>query len=375
MSVAPETHAAGLRHAGHSFGRSLAFLAALCLAIAVLLTAMDGGGFRYKIVYSFAIGFSCWGMTDALRMSLVLFINRRRAVQGATGQPPFTIGWRGMLPMLLLATLLGPPIGLAIGDALTGLKSESLQRWDSPSTRVTMTLALIGSLAALFAMTLVERLTVSRAEAEAARRLAAESQLKLLEAQLEPHMLFNTLANLRVLIALDATQAQAMLDRLIAFLRATLSASRQSQHSLEAEFQRITDYLALMAFRMGPRLAVQLDLPAELKQAAMPPLLLQPLVENSIRHGLEPKVAAGRIEVRAWRDGAQLHLSVRDSGVGLSGAAAATGSGFGLEQVRARLATLYGERASLELSPADAPEGGTEARIRLPYSTLPPNPP
>ncbi len=366
MFTAPASAEIGPLHAGHRFGRSLAFLAALCLAIAVLLTAMDGGGFRYKLVYSFAIGLSCWGMTDALRMSLAMLINRRRAAQGPPRQAPFMIGWRGMLPMLLLATLAGPPIGLAIGDAITGLRSPSLLQWDSPMTRMTMALALIGSLAALFAMTLIERLTVTRAEAEAARRLAAENQLKLLEAQLEPHMLFNTLANLRVLIGLDAAQAQAMLDHLIAFLRATLNASRHAQHSLQAEFDRIADYLALMTFRMGPRLSVQLDLPADLRDAAMPPLLLQPLVENSIRHGLEPKVAAGRIEVRARREGAVLQVTVLDTGVGLSGAAAASVGGFGLEQVRARLKALYGAQASFDLIPAA--EGGTEARIRMPLA-------
>jgi LytS/YehU family sensor histidine kinase len=189
----------------------------------------------------------------------------------------------------------------------------------------------------------------------------------LLQSQLEPHMLFNTLANLRVLIGIDPPRAQAMLDRLIAFLRATLSASRSTLHPLATEFERIGDYLALMGVRMGPRLQTRLSLPDELGAVGVPPLLLQPLVENSIKHGLEPQVAGGRIEVDARRDGDMLVLSVLDSGVGLGSAAPSGDSRFGLAQVRERLHTLYGSRASLELQ--DAAGGGTRARIRLPLPT------
>ena len=108
-----------------------------------------------------------------------------------------------------------------------------------------------------------------------------------------------------------------MLDRLIRYLRATLGASRTGLHPLADEFDRLADYLALMALRMGPRLQVLLSLPADLRGLPVPPLLLQPLVENSIRHGLEPKIEGGRIEVRAEQRGEHLLLTVRDTGVGL----------------------------------------------------------
>ncbi len=183
-------------------------------------------------------------------------------------------------------------------------------------------------------------------------------------------MLFNTLANLRVLIGLDAAAAQQMLDRLIAFLRATLEASRTTAHPLATEFERVADYLALMAIRMGPRLQVRLDLPAALAAQPVPPLLLQPLVENAIRHGLEPHVAGGRLEVSARAEGGQLLLEVRDTGVGLAAAAAhgTPGTRFGLAQVRERLATLHGARAGLVLEPA-GDGGGTRATIHLPLAT------
>jgi signal transduction histidine kinase len=197
-----------------------------------------------------------------------------------------------------------------------------------------------------------------------AQRHASEARLKLLETQLEPHMLFNTLANLRALIAVDPARAQEMLDHMIAYLRATLAASRGATHPLHTEFARLRDYLELMAIRMGPRLAYTLDLPAELADVPVPTLLLQPLVENSIRHGLEPKLEGGRIEVHARREGERLVIDVQDTGLGAAEPAAG-GTGFGLAQIRERLTALHGNLASLQFE-SDA--GGAHARIALPIA-------
>jgi LytS/YehU family sensor histidine kinase len=157
-----------------------------------------------------------------------------------------------------------------------------------------------------------------------------------------------------------------MLDRLIAYLRATLAASRQTSHALSDEFERLRDYLELMAVRMGPRLRYSLELPPELAQLAVPTLLLQPLVENSIQHGLEPKVEGGHITVRASRLGRQLSLEVIDTGVGLP-AEAEVHTGFGLTQVRERLAATYGELASIELMPLAT--GGTRVTLIYPSAS------
>ena len=197
-----------------------------------------------------------------------------------------------------------------------------------------------------------------------ARKHMDEARLKLLETQLEPHMLFNTLANLRALIGVDPDRAQQMLDHMIAYLRATLNASRATSHSLQAEFDRVQDYLELMAIRMGSRLKFTLDLPGGIAQEKVPSLLLQPLVENAIQHGLEPKVSGGEVRVVARRDGGDMVIEVIDTGVGLSGAPPATGKGFGMTQVRERLATLYGDRARIEFANADS--GGCRAVIRYP---------
>jgi hypothetical protein len=197
-----------------------------------------------------------------------------------------------------------------------------------------------------------------------AREHADEARLKLLETQLEPHMLFNTLANLRALIGVDPARAQGMLDHMIAYLRATLNASRAATHSLQAEFDRLQDYLELMAIRMGPRLKFTLDLPGDIAQVKIPSLLLQPLVENAIQHGLEPKVAGGEVRVTARRAGAVMVLEVCDTGAGLGGTWPGDTKGFGTTQVRDRLATLYGDGASIEFGNVDP--GGCRVVIRYP---------
>ncbi|MGH8820787.1 MAG: sensor histidine kinase, partial [Rhodoferax sp.] len=141
-------------------------------------------------------------------------------------------------------------------------------------------------------------------------------------------------------------------------------------HALQAEFERLADYLELMAVRMGPRLRYTLDLPPELANHPVPTLLLQPLVENSIRHGLEPKVAGGSITVSARRESEWLVLEVSDTGVGMAvrtgvDGTPATSGGFGMAQVRERLGTVYGTSATIDFVAPDA--GGTKAIIRFPY--------
>jgi len=344
--------------------RAAIFMTVLSLSIAGLLTAMDGGHFGIKLVYAVTIGLMCWAMVDGLRLTIAWVADRSRA---ARGQPASTagydIGWRALLPLTALSILVAPPAGLWLADRITGLSSPSLLEFQSGSTRITLAITVLSGIVAMFVLTTLERLSHARATAEAAQRQAAESQLRLLQSQLEPHMLFNTLANLRVLIGLDAVRAQAMLDHLIAYLRATLNASRSDSHPLATEFERLADYLALMAIRMGPRLAVDFTLPEALRQQPVPPLLLQPLVENSIQHGLEPKVEGGRISVRAEQRNGRLVLSVLDTGLGLGAAGAQREGGFGLSQVRERLATLYGRRALLRV---EAAAGGTLATVELP---------
>jgi len=344
--------------------KSAAVLAA-AVVVAAMLTAIRADSFADNLVYSICVAFSIWLILE-FGMRAITRWRRRRAAPGAivSRWPP--LGW--VAPWVLVATLLGYEMGIAFGNALLGERAPGLGLFatNPRAPAICLMLSLAASIVVTFWWFACARLAELRAQAESSQRVATETQLKLLEAQLEPHMLFNTLANLRVLIGVDPARAQAMLDRLIAFLRATLNASRAGMQPLAAEFARVADYLALMAIRMGPRLAVQLDLPSHLRDVPVPPLVLQPLIENAIQHGLEPKVEGGRLEVAARVDGAAMILTVRDTGVGLSASAATAGTKFGLAQVRERVAVLYGERAQVTLAPAA--EGGTVATIVLPLA-------
>jgi hypothetical protein len=337
--------------------RHLLLLLLFNSAIAVVLAWPTGKPLVQQLVYSHAIGLSIWLFIDVGRLFL--------RPDPRTGWPH---GLRGVA-LSVFGIVAGYVLGTSVGDWYAGQNTWAL--WTVDRQRLAGYVAvglLFGTIGSAFFYGR-GKLEFHRAQQAALERDATLARLALLQSQLEPHMLFNTLANLRVLIELDPPRAQAMLDRLIAFLRATLSASRAPSHALSAEFERLADYLALMGVRMGERLSVTLDLPDALRSLPMPPLLLQPLVENAIRHGLEPKVETGRIAVSARREGDALLLAVRDTGVGLDAASATStrGTGFGLQQVRERLATLYGEHAHLTVAPAKDDEGGTLAEIRLPW--------
>ena len=350
--------------------RTALVLFAVCLGIAVLLQALGSGRFGVKLTYSLCIGASCTLINDLAWFAQAWGYDKLRSLRRLPPSPGPYVGWAGVLPAAAVCLALGPPLGQQVADWIFGFNSPSLYNLDSNTARFTMVISGLATLVLIVVVSTAERLSAARAQAEAAQRQAAENQLRLLQSQLEPHMLFNTLANLRVLIGMDPARAQAMLDRLINFLRATLNASRTPQHALATEFERVADYLALMDVRMGPRLQARLDLPSELRHLPVPSLLLQPLVENAIKHGLEPKVQGGRIEVSARRDAGLLLLSVRDTGIGLDAAAAssahAQGSHFGLAQARERLATLFGSRATLSLADAGDSEGGVLVSLRLP---------
>jgi len=326
---------------------------AFCLTIAAIQYAFrPGQPYEVVLIYSIGIGAGCWASID--------FGRHLFASSAETGWPQ---GMAGLL-LPLGGTVSGYVIGTLLGDWWFGWSSWGAEGKSQLSLSILIT-ALAGLAASYYFYSRNKSGYLETKMAEASRQ-ATEAKLKLLQTQLEPHMLFNSLANLRALINTDAPRAQDMLDHMIAYLRATLNASRASSHTLQAEFDRLRDYLELMSVRMGPRLTYLLELPPALANHAVPTLLLQPLVENAVNHGLEPKVEGGGITVRASRDGSQLVLDVIDTGTGISGGHN-NADGFGLAQVRERLATAYGIYGHLEIAANGAV--GTQARITLPYET------
>jgi LytS/YehU family sensor histidine kinase len=262
---------------------------------------------------------------------------------------------------LIASIIVGFVIGNTIGGWYSGQSTLNLLKFEPQKFAGFVILCVAVSIVFIKFFYQHDRLRV-------AERQATESKLQLLQSQLEPHMLFNTLANLRVLIDLDPKRAEAMLDRIIDYLRATLGASRVTSHALSLEFDRLDDYLALMQIRMGARMRYMLDLPNDLKAAPCPALILQPLVENAVLHGLEPNAAGGEVHVSAQQSNQQLTLTVADTGLGFENTedhtSSESNSGFGLAQLRERLETLYAGRANVEIVPNEP--SGTKVIITMP---------
>ncbi|MGH8686596.1 MAG: sensor histidine kinase [Burkholderiales bacterium] len=314
-----------------ALGAALAFNT----AIAALLTLLRyGAGFGENLVFSQCIG-----------VTVLLVIHA---------------GWRGlwparrppMLPFIALiafGVLAGWLGGSALASALLGVPwSAGRDAWAALGVTIAA-----GTIAVSFFW--------NRHKAADLERGRIEAQLKLLQAQIEPHFLFNTLANLDALIATDPARAREMLRHLNDYLRATLASARRESNSLRDEFALLDNYLEVIAIRMGARLRFALALPAELAAVEVPPMLLQPLVENAVRHGIEPSVEGGTVTVAAREEGGKLVIEVADTGAGVP---AAPGAGVGLDNVRERLAAAFAGAARVEAGAK--PSGGFVVTLTLP---------
>ncbi|HEV8691997.1 MAG TPA: histidine kinase [Ideonella sp.] len=212
-----------------------------------------------------------------------------------------------------------------------------------------------------------ERLAAARQAREALAAQQLEAELSALQAQIEPHFLFNTLANVKRLYDVAPGRGRDMLASLIAYLQTALPGMRRQRATLGDELDRVQHYLAILQMRMGDRLRFDINAPAALRCAEMPPMVLATLVENAIKHGLSPLPEGGRLWVTAREaDDGQLVVDVRDDGQGFVGAG---GSGVGLANTRARLAALYGQQGNLALESAEP--RGVLARVCLPLRRSP----
>lgn len=274
--------------------------------------------------------------------------------------------WRAAASVSLLL-LAGLMLGNTLGSALLALVYPDSEFFASSALRrqlrVLQFLPFLGLVAGLFWR--------GRLQRQAMQAQAAEAQLRLLQAQIEPHFLFNTLANIESLLDADPPRARAMLEAFSDHLRAGMGQLRVEETTLGAELDMAANYLRLLQIRMGTRLRFGVDAAQDARAALLPPLLLQPLVENAIRHGLEPKVAGGEVRIVAEVDDGRLRIRVLDDGLGAQapqiGRDAGKGAGMALANIRARLLHRYGERAALTLTHG----GGTSAILELPYRTAP----
>ena len=265
----------------------------------------------------------------------------------------------------LAALVVALPICVTIGVSLAILITD-LGDWHQPLTGKALAIGLFFCLIGAIALLLAERID---AEIKQRQLLASESEkreteahLKLLQAQIEPHFLFNTLANLSSLIDSDPALAKNLLERLNDWLRVALARARSERATLGDELDMLENYLQIMKIRFGDRLHWQLEAPAETRHQPFPPMLLQPLVENAVRHGIEPKLGGGKISIKIRVDRNRLNIEVSDNGMGLT----ESSQGTGLSNVSARLASLFGDAGHLTLNGNAA--GGATAILTLPIT-------
>jgi sensor histidine kinase YesM len=308
-----------------------------------------GGGFGINLVFS-----QCVGLSILALVQLVLSLPLRGVARGAA---------------VAAAIVGGAMAGGMLGRLLTGVGASSDGSHESQALLIGL---VFGSIAAGF-FWLRERnaLLESDLQARELARLEAEkqslaAQLRMLQAQIEPHFLFNSLANVAALIEAEPKLAGQLLDALIRYLRSSLTRTRAEGGTLGDEVALLTAYLDVLKIRMADRLSYVFDVAPELLAGPFPPMLLQPLVENAIRHGLEPKVAGGRVTVSARRQDNRLLISVADDGLGFS---ETPGEGIGVANIRARLAAIYGPAARLELSSQAG--AGVTATMSIPVGVSP----
>ena len=307
-------------------------------------------GFFIQVLYNAAFGLFGYARVNALR------------------------GWRRSLlfsGLPLLGTAIGWPLGIS-------LVFGGLRRFDGLTSGNVMSLVVLALLISYGFHTYFS-LRTKRVIAEMA---ANEAQLRLLQGQMEPHFLFNTLANVISLIDADAPRAKHMLEALTDYLRASLGSLRRGDSTLATELDLAERYLQLMQARMGERLRFEIEADEALRQAALMPLVLQPLIENAVKHGLEPQVDGGTVRVTAARvaeDGTDaLQVCVEDDGAGLAAAAArprrrvaggADGNGIALANLRERLRSRFGPAARLTLTELDGGRG-TRACLVIPWQPV-----
>jgi len=339
--------------------RDLAFVLCMNTVIALSLNYgfQTGSSLWHNFVYSQLIGLSIWLLIDIPRVFLWWNDKPRR------------------LPFLLLAAA-AVPLGVILGSwcsrVLLGLPPKTPGEI-SEMMRISLVVGMLASASMIYFYWSREKLAFLERHAaldalqrEEAEKQLVRAQLMALQAQIEPHFLFNSLANLDGLIATDPKAARRLLARLIGFLRTSLAHTRAEQCTLRQEFELLRSYLDIQGMRFGTRLSYAFELPAELAEVEIPPMLIQPLVENAVTHGIEPCMLGGHIVLSARTAGDNaVQVSIADTGIGF-GDGSTKGSGLGLTHVRERLARIFGASATMQIE-ENTPRG-VVVRLTLPIT-------
>ena len=334
------------------FIKSLLITALFNTIIALFLTHLEyGKGFVINFIFSQCIGLSI--CTSILTGHLVL--------KNATALRHFF--------MILISMTMGTLFGSLMGVLIAGLPVAGIFQGKPALLFQLLGMGILfGSVITYFFFS-QERISQVRAQMQEERikrldseKQALEAHLKMLQAQIEPHFLFNSLSTVLSLVDTDREKAGRMLTDLIRYLRVSLSRTRAESTTIDQEMEMARAYLDIYQIRMGDRLQYRIQAEEELKEAAIPPMLVQPLVENAVKHGLEPTVEGGLVTITACSVPQKIRITVTDTGKGLD----ETGdAGFGLMNIRERLHSLYGQEARVILE--ENSPSGLKATIEIPH--------
>ncbi len=319
----------------------------LCLGISLLVVIFTGTPFWASALMSFSIGWS-------INLSFLLLGN-------------LLARWMNPYVAAIPLTALGMAFGLIVSGV--GIFGDAWHFFigEYDTLVITTFFGVVGF--AIFSTRgrladAEAKLAKAHAEQEKRERLLAETELRLLQAQIEPHFLFNTLSNIAGLIHNKPDVAEQTLLNLTTLLRSTLKRTRQQDTTIAEEITIGKAYLDIQATRMQGRISYDINCPNHLQAHPLPPLLVQPLIENAVTHGIEPNETGGSIHVAVCADNASVNITVADTGHGVEATQSNPGTGTGLRNVRERLQALYGEAASLTLT--ENKPHGMVANLRVP---------
>ncbi|HHF3103425.1 TPA: sensor histidine kinase [Vibrio alginolyticus] len=327
--------------------RSLLVTTAFCLFIAAMTLSVWGGPFYIHVAVSFGFGYSAiffsW-LVDRL------FPTIPRLAEVAIS-----------LTACLLFGVVNAQLWLGEYFGISSMLSVGL-------------MGLLFSAMCFFYFYSREQHAIAQRELEAIKRDKAEqdralllSQLKQMQSQIEPHFLFNTLANISALMSQDVDKAKLMLEQLTALLRATLKSSREEHTTIDNETALLEAYLGIQQTRLGDRLSYKIEVEEGLGRTELPPMMLQPLIENAIIHGIEPKREGGEISLLIKREQQNLKIEVRDTGVGLNHVSGHMGSGVGLSNLKQRVEALFAGQGEVSIS--ESAQGGVCVRLSWPMES------
>jgi sensor histidine kinase YesM len=328
---------------------------AICTAIALIIVLTNPNAhFFVSFIISQSFGLT---ICSIVNLMLQIFKPRRKLL---------------LILVIFTAVSFGSIIGLNIASLILQKMFSINLNFSLKYFLQTFLVAMIFSAAASYSVISKTKLRHRNEmlEQEKIRRMAMEKEslsanLRMLQAQIEPHFLFNTLSNILSLIDTQPVKGKSMLLDLTKYLRTSLSRTLPKKTTLDQEIEMIKAYLNIQKIRMDERLNFKIDVPNNMRQQSFPPMLLQPLVENAVKHGLEPKVDGGEIMIRAAEENSLLRIEVRDTGLGFSDF---NKSGVGIANVRERLALLFGEKGSLKIE--ENKPHGVRAIIEVPTNEL-----